>query len=148
LTEYRARHSSPGTCPCPARQGERTSELRLREPDARAAETLFAWHERPGAFERLAPPWERIEVLEREGGIRDGGRLVMTLRKGPFRLRWVAEHFGYEEGREFRDRQASGPFASWVHRHRCLPDGDGSRLRDEIEWRLRGGARAAFSPER
>jgi uncharacterized protein (TIGR01777 family) len=112
----------------------------FESPMPAPAETLFAWHERPGAFERLAPPWERIEVLEREGGIRDGGRLVMTLRKGPFRLRWVAEHFGYEEGREFRDRQASGPFASWVHRHRCLPDGDGSRLRDEIEWRLRGGA--------
>jgi NAD dependent epimerase/dehydratase family enzyme len=100
---------------------------------------LFAWHERPGAFERLAPPWERIEVLEREGGIRDGGRLVMAIRKGPLRLRWVAEHFGYEAGSEFRDRQAKGPFAFWVHRHRCLPMADGSELRDELEYRLPGG---------
>ncbi|HEU4753537.1 MAG TPA: TIGR01777 family protein, partial [Armatimonadota bacterium] len=47
------------------------------------AEELFAWHARPGAFERLVPPWERIRVLEREGGIRDGAHLLMELRKGP-----------------------------------------------------------------
>jgi hypothetical protein len=36
------------------------------------AEAVFAWHEAPGAFERLTPPWERVQVLRHEGGIRDG----------------------------------------------------------------------------
>ena len=27
----------------------------------------FAWHDQPGAFERLAPPWEDLRVRERTG---------------------------------------------------------------------------------
>ena len=30
---------------------------------ARAAEEVFLWHERPGAFARLTPPWERVEMV-------------------------------------------------------------------------------------
>ena len=37
-------------------------------------EALFDWHARDGAFERLVPPWENVEVVERSGGIRDGDR--------------------------------------------------------------------------
>ena len=54
---------------------------RVRIP-APAAE-VFRWHLRPGAFERLAPPWEPLEVVERTGGIADGGRVVLRLRIGP-----------------------------------------------------------------
>ena len=38
----------------------------LRVPQS--VETLFGWHERPGAFERLSPPWDRPKVLEHTGG--------------------------------------------------------------------------------
>ena len=31
-----------------------------------SAEEVFTWHERPGAFERLTPPWEKVKVLEME----------------------------------------------------------------------------------
>ena len=41
------------------------------------AEAVFAWHARPGAIERLTPPWEHVQVIERSGGIEDGGRVVM-----------------------------------------------------------------------
>ena len=34
----------------------------------------------------------------------------------------------------FEDAQISGPFASWRHKHIILPHGDGSVLRDEIEF--------------
>lgn len=34
-------------------------------------EELFAWHERPGAFQRLNPPWENVEVKSPTGGIRN-----------------------------------------------------------------------------
>lgn len=101
------------------------------------ASTLFAWHAREGAFERLTPPWEHVEVLERSGdGIRQGARLVIRMRQGPVSLRWVAEHTAYEEGTLFQDRQVSGPFAKWVHTHRTLPAQDASTLEDEIEYAL------------
>lgn len=102
--------------------------------------TLFAWHERPGAFERLSPPWENVRVVERTGTIRDGDRTVLEMRIGPLRRRWVAVHEGYRPGAEFTDVQESGPFAEWRHVHRALAgDAGGSVLEDDISYRLPGG---------
>ncbi len=101
------------------------------------AEELFAWHAQAGAFERLIPPWERIELLERTGGIEDGARTVLRLHKGPLRLRWVAVHRDFRAGRQFVDEQVEGPFAAWRHTHRVAPErSDSSILEDEIDYRL------------
>jgi uncharacterized protein (TIGR01777 family) len=107
---------------------ERTSTLPA------AVEEAFAWHERPGAFERLMPPWERVTVLERSGGIRDGARTVVRVRVGPARFRWVARHRDYEAGRRFVDEQVEGPFSHWVHEHRFEPEGPATRYTDRIEF--------------
>jgi ligand-binding SRPBCC domain-containing protein len=78
------------------------------------ADLLYAWHARPGAFERLTPPWERVEVLERVGGLDNAGAIV---------------------------RIRMGLLAHWAHAHRFAPDGDSaSILTDRVEFALRGGA--------
>jgi ligand-binding SRPBCC domain-containing protein len=98
-------------------------------------ETVFAFHESPGALLRLTPPWEKVDLVEGGGSIRPGSRVVLRTRFGPFSLRWVAEHTEYEPGRLFADRQVSGPFASWYHRHLFLDDGRGGTiLRDEVDY--------------
>jgi uncharacterized protein (TIGR01777 family) len=108
---------------------------------ARPAEEVFAWHERSGALARLCPPWERVEVVSATGGIRDGARVTVRNRVGPFWTEWRVEHRDYVAGRQFRDVQLSGPFARWEHLHRIEPDGpDACRLTDEIVYRLPGGA--------
>jgi uncharacterized protein (TIGR01777 family) len=102
-----------------------------------SAEEVFRWHARPGAFERLTPPWEPIEILERSGGIENGRRTVICVRVGPLRRRWVAEHCDYQEGRQFRDVQVAGPLAHWDHLHRIEPDGpQACYLEDRIEYAL------------
>lgn len=105
------------------------------------AAAAFAWHTRPGAFERLSPPWDRVRVVERSGsGVEDGARLVLEIRKGPVRQRWVAVHSGYEPGRRFVDTQESGPFAAWQHTHTVEPVGDAAcTLEDSIAYSLPGG---------
>ena len=108
---------------------ERTSTLPASAQDA------FAWHERPGAFERLTPPWERVILLERTGGIREGARTTVMVRLGPARFRWVAVHRDYVEGRRFVDEQVEGPFSHWVHEHRFEPEGPAAtRYTDRIEF--------------
>lgn len=102
-------------------------------------ETVFRFHEEPDALERLTPPWVRLEVLERSGGIRPGGRVVLLSPLGPFRLRWVAEHTEYEPNRHFTDVQAEGPFRLWRHRHEFASENGGTRLTDRIEFHLPGG---------
>jgi uncharacterized protein len=102
-----------------------------------SAEIVLAWHARPGAFERLTPPWEHVEVIERRGGIGDGGRAALVVHGGPFRLRWVAEHHDLASGLGFRDVQVEGPFASWQHTHQFVPEGCGAcEVVDQIEYRL------------
>jgi hypothetical protein len=98
------------------------------------ADTVFAWFTRPGALERLTPPWERVQVLERSGGIEDGGQVTVKIGS-PFGFRWVARHRDYEPGRQFADEQIRGPFSRWVHLHRVEPDGNAACvLTDRIEY--------------
>ena len=55
-----------------------------------SAETAYAWHGRPGALERLTPPWEDLDVVEPAAGLADGSRTVLRLREGLIPIRWVA----------------------------------------------------------
>lgn len=110
-----------------------TRTLRVDAP----VEALFQWHARPGAFERLVPPWERVDVVERTGGIRDGDRTALRVRIGPIPRRWVAEHRDYRENERFTDVQVDGPFASWTHVHAFRSvDADRAELVDTIDWAL------------
>jgi uncharacterized protein (TIGR01777 family) len=104
---------------------------------------VYAWHVRPGAFERLLPPWERVELLERSGGVAEGARTVLRVRVGPIARTWVAEHGAHIEGRRFVDEQRSGPFAHWIHTHEFLPEGHGTRVVDRIEYAPPYGLSAA-----
>lgn len=102
------------------------------------AADLYAWHARPGAFERLMPPWERLSIVRREGSIHDGDRLVFRIHKGPLALTWEALHADHVPGRRFDDVMVRGPFASWRHSHHFL-EGDTpetSVLHDDVSYAL------------
>ena len=99
----------------------RGTVVQLRSEMPVSAEALFAWHERPGAFERLTPGFMPARVLARHGGITDGSRVTLGIPVGPVTTTWEMEHVGYVAGREFRDVQRAGPFAHWEHVHRMEP---------------------------
>jgi ligand-binding SRPBCC domain-containing protein len=102
---------------------------------------VFAAHERPDALQHLVPPWESVRVAESPGSLAVGSRVVLRGRAGPIPVRWVAVHTEYDPPHLFADRQESGPFAFWYHRHHFLDDGRGGTvLRDEVEYRLPFGA--------
>ncbi len=96
-----------------------------------SAEVLFAWHERPGAFERLTPGFMPARVLSRSGGITDGSRVTLGIPVGPVTTTWEMEHIGYIKGREFRDVQRKGPFAHWEHIHKMESQPDGTSVLDD-----------------
>lgn len=98
---------------------------------------LFAWHERPGAFMRLSPPWDVPRLLAHSGGIRDGARVSLQTHVGPLLTTWHLEHRDYIEHQQFVDVLLDGPFAHWVHTHRFIADGPhASVLEDAIEYAL------------
>ena len=104
-----------------------------------SADEVFAYHARPGAFRRLAPPWQKLKVIEESGDV-TGGRVAFDVWFGPLKRRWVAEMGSAMPGRQFVDRQVEGPFASWEHVHRFVPVDEGrSELIDHIEYSLPAG---------
>lgn len=97
-------------------------------------ESVFAFHAHPDALKRLIPPWEPVSLESRSGGLEPGSRVVLVMRAGPLWLRWIAVHTEYDPPRSFADWQERGPFRWWYHRHLILPDGNGTRLRDEVAY--------------
>ncbi|WP_166826468.1 TIGR01777 family oxidoreductase [Thalassoroseus pseudoceratinae] len=102
------------------------------------AEFLYQWHSNPGAFERLAPPWESVEVSQPLERLEDGQQTEIRVGVvGPIKQRWLAELKNVQPGRQFEDTQLAGPFAAWHHRHLMTPAGDESSiLTDDIEYRV------------
>jgi len=90
-------------------------------------ETVFAWHERPGAFVRLAPPWQPARMVEEARSLSDG-RAVIRLPGG---LRWVAQHSDYDPPHRFVDDLVSLPLP-WHHVHSFVRQGEQRTLVTDV----------------
>jgi uncharacterized protein len=108
---------------------------------------VFAWHARPGAFNRLSPPWQPMRVVTEAASLKDG-RATLALPGG---LRWVAEHQpdSYDPPRRFVDTIAHDGLASlparivvrWRHTHEFEDAGDNrTRVTDRIDTPVPGSA--------
>lgn len=110
-----------------------------------SADAVYAWHARPGAFGRLSPPWERVEMVAQTGGVENGATVRLRLSAAGLSLYWDLEHVDHEEGRQFCDRQTRGPFRSWHHLHRFEPAGpERCRLLDRLTIELPFGVVGRF----
>lgn len=87
-------------------QGIHTVDAPLKE--------VWGFFERPDAFERLAPPWASIRIVEKSQGLQKGA--IVTLRL-PLGIIWKVQHVDYLHGAYFVDEQIKGPFRFWHHRH-------------------------------
>lgn len=98
--------------------------------------TAFHWHEQEGALMRLTPPWEKIELMDKDEGIEVGARCNINVGTGFFSIPWQAEHIEYYKDKHFKDRQNSGPFSLWEHSH-DFEESDGiTTITDSVEYRL------------
>jgi lipocalin/uncharacterized protein YbjT (DUF2867 family)/ligand-binding SRPBCC domain-containing protein len=77
---------------------------------------VFRWHEQPEALAALTPT-ALVRIEQQHGGIRDGGRVTVSIGLGQARIRWSMRHYGHIDGRRFCDEQVAGPFAVWRHAH-------------------------------
>jgi uncharacterized protein (TIGR01777 family) len=108
---------------------------------------VFAWHTRPGAFNRLSPPWSPMRVVIETDSLKDG-RATLALPGG---LRWVADHQAdfYDPPRRFVDNIGIDGLASlpariavrWRHTHEFEAVGDNqTRVIDRVETPVPGAA--------
>jgi uncharacterized protein (TIGR01777 family) len=113
-----------------------------------SVQSLYEYHRRPGALERLLPPWDNTRVLAKTGTIEVGDQVSVQMRLGPVPLRFVARHTRHEPGRMFVDEQLQGPFRLWRHSHRFSGDAQHAVLDDDVDLVLPGQSflpRAVFN---
>ena len=81
------------------------------------------------------PAGRLVRIEHRAGGLRDGGRVTLSIGRGPVRFRWEARHYGYVRGKQFCDEQVRGPFRTWRHTHRVQAIGTSECLyEDRVEY--------------
>jgi uncharacterized protein (TIGR01777 family) len=98
---------------------------------------LYRWHTMPRAINRLVPYWESLDIIEHPTGLANDSKVVLKLKNGPISLPWHLKLFDVEEGRSFCDKQVSGPFSHWRHRHEMHPVNENySLLVENIDFKL------------
>ena len=106
-----------------------------------SAAQAFSYHERPGALKRLLPPWEQATIVRSDNSLAPGSRVNLKASLGPVPIRWIAEHVDFDPPNYFSDRQVSGPFRFWHHRHRFVPSSaESSVMEDRIDYEIPLGA--------
>lgn len=105
--------------------------FRVRAP----LDAVAQFHTRLSSLIALTPL--PIRSMEAPDPVREGDEIRLTLWLGPIPARW---HLRVEDAHPagMTDRQLSGPFRAWSHRHTFVPVGDGATdVVDEISLALR-----------
>jgi uncharacterized protein (TIGR01777 family) len=101
------------------------------------AAELAAWHFRQGALERLVPGWSGVRIRRSVERMEEGAKAELSVPLGlGVRSTIEAVHREVRPGESFVDEMVRGPFAHWRHLHRFEESARGSRLVDQIEYRL------------
>lgn len=98
----------------------------------------FDWHKREGMFERLTPPFVKMEVFSKNHRLKLGEevhcKFLFFHSIGVEALFKITE---YVEGESFTDEQIKGPFSYWKHVHFFEEVDEGNCLiKDKVTFRI------------
>ena len=111
--------------------------FRARQFVARPLEEVFEFFSKAENLETITPPNLRFEILTPTPiEMRAGALIDYRLRLGGLPFRWRTRIAAWEPGVRFVDEQLKGPYAQWIHEHRFAADGAGTRMEDEVRYRL------------
>ena len=98
---------------------------------------VAAFHQQPASMGAITPPPMRVEVQHAPDTLASGGEMAFTLWFGPLPIHWIAWIENVSDV-GFSDRQVSGPFTEWVHRHSFAQvDDQTTEVIDEISIQLK-----------
>jgi ligand-binding SRPBCC domain-containing protein len=110
-----------------------THRFRVKAP----LSSVAAFHQQPASMGAITPPPIRAELHRVPATLADGGEMDFTLWFGPLPIHWRASIENVSDA-GFTDRQVTGPFAQWEHRHSFLRvDDQASEVIDQISLRLK-----------
>jgi ligand-binding SRPBCC domain-containing protein len=98
---------------------------------------VIAFHARSSSMAAITPPPIIVRIHAAPPVLKDGDQMRFTLWLGPLPLHWIAQ-IEIDSPHSFIDRQLSGPFALWEHRHTFSAlDEQRILVRDEVTARLK-----------
>jgi ligand-binding SRPBCC domain-containing protein len=100
-------------------------------------QAVVDFHAAASSMAAITPPPVIVRIHQAPVRLKDGDEMVFTLWLGPLPIHWHARIENIT-GNSFDDRQISGPFAVWVHRHTFIKRDDGQiEVQDDIHYQLK-----------
>jgi ligand-binding SRPBCC domain-containing protein len=101
-------------------------------------EEVFAFFSDAENLEHITPPELGFHIVTpRPIDIKKGTLIDYKLSMHGLPFSWRTEITMWEPPFEFEDKQLSGPYKQWIHRHRFTePEPGKTRMEDEVRYRL------------
>ncbi len=100
-------------------------------------EKAFGFFEDPRNLFDITPPWLDFRMQDpRRHPVFEGAEFDYTIRWLGLRIPWRSRIEDYRPPEQFADLQVRGPYQYWRHLHRFTDDTGGTRMEDEVTYRL------------
>jgi ligand-binding SRPBCC domain-containing protein len=100
-------------------------------------ERVFPFFADAHNLERITPPWLGFRIATPDPiHIREAARLDYRLRLAGIPLSWRTVILDWKPDERFVDFQERGPYALWHHEHRFIPERDGTKMLDIVDYTL------------